>query len=208
MVVARRGHRRKHLEGIARGVKQFWRQHRAGIAERVGNVLPTDDDHLPVRQHHAVVHAAGIGHGRNGADLQRAVDVDQQTVGGGWFSAAAIAIGGGAAGFEYLPRVVHHGVAVHAVGIVAACAGKAHIAVAAGVYPMHMGTGPRLEDFAIARRQQPHVVIRAVNALRVGHVAAGIGVYHAAVDQPGRHAPDTAAGRPDLAVLAAESAAP
>ena len=76
-------------------------------------------------------------------------------------------IGGRAADLQQLAGLVHHDVAVLAVGVVAALAGGDDTPLPGRVDPVHLGARAGVEGPAVIRPEQPHVLVAERVAERV-----------------------------------------
>ena len=200
VVIARHAHGGQHGKGFGLRVPELRGQDGVVVGERGDHRLPADHHHLPVGQDHAVGKRACIGHRRQRASLRCAAGgVDQRGVA---FGDGAVVVVHATAERQHFAGVKHHGVPAHAVGVVGAQASVGGAAGSAGVDPVHLAARAGVQNLAVAHGDQPHVVVRAVVAARVGCQEAGVRSAHAAQGAPAD------AGCEHLAGLGAHAAFP
>lgn len=168
VVVPRDAQRRHHGEGVGGRVEELRVQDRGVVAEDARVVEPADDEHAAVGEHDAVVEGPRVVRAVDGRDGRAGVGRPQRDdvrVGGG---EGAVVVQRPADG-EDLPRhrVVHDGNPVHGVDVVGAGAGRRGRAWAVGAEPVHVFRRARVEDGAVLAREEPGVVVLAVDALVV-----------------------------------------
>ena len=203
VVVAAVDHEGHGLEGLGGGGPEFGREDGVVVVERVGVLLAADDEDGAVGEDDGVGEGAAVGHagqGLDGGGIVDAVQRDEVDVVG----RHGVLVGCGAAEGQDLAGdgVDHHRVAAHGVGVGGAVSGGFHSSVAAGGgVPVHGHAGAGLEDRAVAPREEPAVVVGAIDAL-------GVVGEHGCDRIARQQGPGVVGIRVDLAVLAAFAAGP
>ncbi len=171
-----------------------------------GRLLPADQHDASVRQYDRTGERARIKsrgqflHFHRGAWSAADVDSISGIAGEVRLLVVQLLVRLGTADPENLADIVENGVAIDRVGIVPALSCGLDRAFVAGVDPVHLCARPGMEDVAVAHREQPQMVVSAIDP---GGIEPGNVRYRHA----GQQGPAGFAG-PDLGTLPATPAAP
>ena len=196
VVIARHLHRRQSGEGLAGRIPQLGYKYRTVVGEWFRHGLAADYHYLATGEYYTIVHRARVCHRLHSAYVNATFYIDHVRA----VRSIRILVRRRAADLEELADVVEDRIAIHAVGVITAAAGRADAALASGIDPMAVGARSGLEHLVVGDRKQPHMIVRSVDSSWVGR-------QQWIVEYAGQQLP-ARARCPQLAILVAQAAAP